>query len=172
MDWPDHISESKFKLSLGQSGRFCERKTLSLNVSGLKRRIDYPDFVEFINKYDLFCVSETHLDSSDIVDIPGYTFIPKHRTHYKRKSGGIGIYVINKLAPFVKVIENISEYVLWIAIDKQCVHLDDPIILGAKYLPPSNSPFVTVDLLEEFENEISQKCFDFKATNPRFLPLF
>lgn len=90
-----------------------------MNVNGLKRKIEYPDFVDMVKNYDVFYVSETHLDSTNIVDIPGYTFISKHRVQkYKPKSGGIGIYVTNKLFPFVDVFENKLEFVLWISSKK------------------------------------------------------
>lgn len=126
---------------------------------GLKRRIEYPDFVELVNQYDIFCVSETHIDSNDIADIPGYTFSAKNRSQpYLRKSGGIGIYLCDKLAPFVDVIENVSEYVLWISIKNDFLKQDENIVLRAIYLPPEHSRFVSEDIISEFENEISQKC--------------
>jgi hypothetical protein len=63
-------------------------------VNGLRKRIDYPDFVEHIHLYDIFCIVETHIDSCDVVNIDGYSFLSKNRMQpYKRKSGGIGIYV-------------------------------------------------------------------------------
>lgn len=66
----------------------------ALNVCGLKRRLNYPDFIEYIQKHDFSCVCETNTDSTDIVDIDGYIFLSKHRSqNYKRKSGGIGVYV-------------------------------------------------------------------------------
>lgn len=94
-----------------------------LNVSGLLKRKNYPDFVDYITSYDIFCIAETHLDDTDIVDIPGYIFLAKHRKQsYKRKSGGIGMYIKENLSPFVDFVENNSEYALWIKI-KQNLHI-------------------------------------------------
>ena len=45
-----------------------------LNVNGLKKRLNYPDFVESISNYDVFCACETHLDNTDIVNINYYVF--------------------------------------------------------------------------------------------------
>lgn len=88
--------------------KFC-----SLNVNGLKRRINYPDFVEFVKCYDLFCAVETHLDGIDLVDIYSYAFIAKHRTQiYKRKFGRIGLYVKEKKSKYVKLILSNNEYIL------------------------------------------------------------
>ena len=34
----------------------------SLNVCGLRRRAQYPDFVEMVNEHDILCFSETKTD--------------------------------------------------------------------------------------------------------------
>ena len=81
--------------------------------------MNYPDFCDFVCTSDIFCVCETHIDNSDIVDINNYTFIAKNGSrYYKRKSGGTGAYVRNDIDKYVNVIENDSDYVLWISTDK------------------------------------------------------
>ncbi|KAL4239214.1 hypothetical protein ACF0H5_000031 [Mactra antiquata] len=42
----------------------------SLNVCGLKRRYKYPEFVSFVNQFDILCLSETKVDQYDVFDIP------------------------------------------------------------------------------------------------------
>ena len=60
-------------------------------VCGLKRRVQYPDFISFVNQYDVVCLAETKLDETDVVLLDGYTFISQpRRQEYLRKSGGIG----------------------------------------------------------------------------------
>jgi hypothetical protein len=111
----------------------------------------------------VFCVSETHLDSFDIVDINGYTFLSKHRTQsYRRKSGGIGIYVRDEISPFVEILQNNSEYILWVSISKELTKQDENTILGSIYLPPESSRFFNEDHYRDFENEISQYCNIYK----------
>ena len=69
---------------------------------------------------------------------------PKNRSvNYKRKSGGIGLYVMDSLAPFVDVVPNSSEYVLWVSIDKTFLQLEQNLLLGTLYVPPDNSRFFT-----------------------------
>ena len=129
----------------------------------MKRRIKYPDFVEFINNYDIFSASETHIDDTDIVDIPGFVFFANNRKQkYKRKSGGIGVYVKDYLAPFIDRIEDNSEYILWLKINKTYTHLPEPIVIGSIYLPPENSRFLNEEYLADFENDIFEKCAQFK----------
>lgn len=61
--------------SVGNSDSFGDLKMLSLNVSGLKRRLNYPEFLEQMKHYDVIILLETKLDTTDIVDIDGYTFV-------------------------------------------------------------------------------------------------
>ncbi len=37
-------------------------KCLSLNVCGLRKRLDYPEFITFIEQYDLIALQETKTD--------------------------------------------------------------------------------------------------------------
>ena len=54
-------------------------KIASLNVCGLKTRLEYPDFVNYFSSYE-----------SDIVSLPGFTAISQPRKEKQnRKSGGL-----------------------------------------------------------------------------------
>ena len=65
----------------------------SLNVCCLKRRAQYPDFISFVNQYDVVCLAETKLDETDVVLLDGNTFISQpRRQKYLRKSEGIGFF--------------------------------------------------------------------------------
>ena len=134
-----------------------------MNVNGLNNKLNYPEFVDYVSTFDIFGLSETHLDSTDIVDINNYTFIAKNRSvNYKRKSGGIGLYVKDSLAPFIDVVPNSSEYVLWVSIDKTFLQLEQILILGTLYVPPDNSRFFTDHQFTLLENEIFEKCSENK----------
>lgn len=37
-----------------------------------KQRLQYPDFTDFVQLHDVFCVLETHIDDTDIVDIDNF----------------------------------------------------------------------------------------------------
>jgi len=114
----------------------------ALNVSGLKKRLNYPEFIELVNNFDIFCLSETHTDTYDIIELKNYKFLAKHREQeYKRKSGGIGIFVKDTLTPFVNIIQSNTEYILWISICKTITKLDENILIGAVYVPPEHSRF-------------------------------
>lgn len=134
--------------------KFC-----SLNVCGLKQRLKFPEFTEFLNEYDFICVSETHTDDTDDVDIDGYTFYSKHRAqNYRRKSGGIGIYVRNYFSKYVSVLNSESDYGLWLEIDKALSQTDEHVTLGNIYLPPESSRFYNVDEMNLLQQEIANMC--------------
>ena len=78
----------------------------SLNICGLKKRLDYPEFLTTIFSYDILCIAETKLDSTDVVSVPGYTFLSQHRKQkVYRKSGGIGILFKDSLSNKLKLLE-------------------------------------------------------------------
>ena len=112
-----------------------------------------------MQNYDILCVVETHLDSTDCVDIPGYVFFSLPRSKaYRRKSGGIGLYVKDSISHYVKVEKNCTDYVLWLNIDKHILKSDGNLLLGAIYLPPENSRFYTTDDFDNFETILLDMC--------------
>ena len=52
---------SKNKSTHRRNLKFDKLKCGSLNVCGLKRRIQYSEFIGLVQQYDIFCVSETKL---------------------------------------------------------------------------------------------------------------
>ena len=125
--------------------------------------MNIPEFLETINQYDILCISETHIDCHDLVDIPDYIFIslPKSKD-YRRKSGGIGIYVRTCLSKFVTFHKSSNEYVLWVTIDKAITSLPEQLMIGAIYVPPENSRFFNIDEFDIFENSIIEMCHKHK----------
>ncbi|MEW8548327.1 MAG: hypothetical protein AB2693_32895 [Candidatus Thiodiazotropha sp.] len=133
-----------------------------LNVCGLRRRSMFPEFTELIHNYDMFMVTETKLDLTDIIAIDGYTFHSKPRQQaYIRKSGGIGIFVKNDLNRFLELLDTESDYIFWIKLDKKYTKLDQHLIFGIIYVPPSQSRFLNDDEFENFQNEITHMCSRF-----------
>ena len=127
-----------------------------LNVCGIKNRIQYPDFCETVCKYDIFFVSETHLDCFDIINLNGYDFISKPRTQkYFRKSGGLGAFVKHEFKNYIETIDSESEYVMWLKLQKQATGHSADIIFGVTYIPPAQSRFYNDDDFDRFEQEIT-----------------
>ena len=53
-------------------------------------RMQYPEFIELLQKYDFICLTESKTDDFDTLNIPGYNFVLKYRKiNSEFKSGGI-----------------------------------------------------------------------------------
>ena len=134
-----------------------------LNTCGLKNRIKYPEYIDLINQYDFFGVTETKLDCFDTIELAGYTFLHQHRRQkFLRKSGGIGIFYKNEFRNYVSAVEHDSDYVFWIRLDKTLTKTDEDVFYGVTYMPPADSRFRTNDELDQFELEITDMCITHK----------
>ena len=112
---------------------YVNPKTLNiatLNVCGLKKRSQYPDFVEYFDKYDLICFVETKLEDIDVISIPGFQcFSQPRKQKYIRKSGGIALFAKDEIFQHCKYLATDSDYVMWISIDKSRISIDENLII-------------------------------------------
>ena len=44
----------------------------SLNTGGILNKLHDPEFIEFVEQFDLVCIQETKVDQADTIEIPGY----------------------------------------------------------------------------------------------------
>ena len=98
---------------------------MCLNVCGLCAKLKFQDFQEFLNQYDIICLTKIKTDQYDEVNIDGFKFISASRAVAKKKSGGVGLFIKNTIWPFVKVLDNSNENCLWFTLkdyyDLNCV---------------------------------------------------
>ena len=87
--------------------------------------------------------------------------LPRSR-EYKRKSGGIGVYIRSCLSNFIKLENCSTEYILWLSVDKSVTGLPDKLMLGTIYIPPENSRFFSQDEFDLFENSVTDICCNHK----------
>ena len=75
---------------------------MHINIRSLPDKFD--KFKKFLTnldnekiQFDAILLCETFLSDNnhDLFNIPGYTFISRHRTHYRQ--GGVGIYIKNNI---------------------------------------------------------------------------
>jgi len=113
-----------------------------------------PDFVSYINKFDVIGFQETKTDSLDSINLENFTLLFKHRKYVARKkSGGLCIAIRNDLLPFISVIETDCNLVLWFTLSKKNTKAGD-ILYGVVYLPPENSSYAPDDPFTLLQNEI------------------
>jgi hypothetical protein len=109
-----------------------------LNVCGIKNRVNFPDFVELISKYDVFCCTECKIISYDELCIDNYTFLKQPRKQaFLRRSGGLGFFVKDELLKYVEVIESKSDYVFWIKLKNDVFNLSRYLVTGKVYIHQS-----------------------------------
>ena len=134
-------------------------KFASLNVCGLKTRLEYPDFVTYFSSFDIICYQETKVDEFDILSLPGFTAIsqPRKQRQY-RKSGGLAIFIKDNISQFCTQYKTESDYILWISIDKSVLDTDENVILGSIYIPPVQSRYYNEDEFAVLESEIISQC--------------
>ena len=122
-------------------------------MNGLISKLEHEEFIEFVNQYDIICLTETKTDNCDCIEIDGYTTFAKHRTELStRKSGGIIVYVRNKYIKYCSVLKAQSKHVLWININDNLFKTGHHLLLGAVYIPPSNSKYSSSELFDDIEN--------------------
>jgi len=124
-------------------------KCAFINVCGLCSKLNNPDFVSFVNDYDIVNFSETKLDCYDRPHIDGYTFIGKNRDICKNKSGGVGLFVRSHLSDNIAVLEMSNENCLWYKFKSS------DSIFATIYIPPEGSLYGSIDIFEKIENDIN-----------------
>ena len=130
-----------------------------VNVNSLPRKSKYPEFIEFMNRFNVIALAETKCSPN--FEISGYKIFHKQRKDFS--SGGISIAIKNQLIPYVKEIETSSNHVLWVQIKKEMVKTKDDLIIGACYIPPANSRYYTPDAFIEIEAEMTDYFYKEKS---------
>ena len=128
---------------------------VSDKVLGDKSRNDC--FVESIAKNDIIVLTETWTRND--VQIAGYkNFVSTQNTDSNnrsgRLSGGVCLLFKEKFSSRV-ILMKTSVNFIWCKVDKSCLETELDIYICGAYIPPHNSPYFTVDLFEELENDIS-----------------
>jgi hypothetical protein len=127
-------------------------RVLSLNVCGIVSKLRNPDFVEFINNYDIVCLTETKLDFYDNIHIDGYKLLSQvNRVNCKARSGGICVFIHENLSDYVSIEKGRSECsncVLWFSVDSIFVK---KTFFGVVYIPPESSAYSNIDMFNEIE---------------------
>ena len=88
-------------------------RLLSLNVCGLKSKLNCPEFCKLISEHEIIGLQESKLDDVDYICVPGYKIYHNNRKAVSRyRSGGITLLVKDELSPFVTVLKNESKLAL------------------------------------------------------------
>lgn len=133
-----------------------ELKLCALNVGGLKKKTLYPEFTELIKKYHVIGISETKLSKYDNINLPAFDVYYNSRQNCIRNSGGLALLIKKNISEWVTIMNNNSEFIQWCCISKVCTGLDENLYIGNVYLPPEGSKYVSADMWETVQNEITR----------------
>ena len=91
------------------------------------------------------------LAKDDIISLPNYMYFRKHRAHFKRRSGGLGIFVKDTFLPYIDIIETESEYLMLMKLSSSFSTTDRDMCIVFVYLPPEGSVYSDIDSFSEIE---------------------
>ena len=88
-----------------------------------------------------------------------YKFLSKCRKQtYRRKNGGLGVFVKQSLGPYVSLVEYDSDYIMWFKLERMLFKTDKDIFCCAVYVPPADCRFKNADETDTFKIEIINAC--------------
>ena len=113
----------------------------AFNCHGLKEKVDYPDFLKLAQKMDILGVSETWLNDSDSIKLPGFQYYPINRKVSKGpQKGGVGIFIKNEIRKHVKLCEELSnENFFCCKIKHDFLGYNEDMYICLVYIPPESS---------------------------------
>jgi exonuclease III len=101
-----------------------------------------PEFLEFINNYDIIGVQESKLDDFDTIVVAGFEIFMHNRKEYsKHRSGGICVLVKKEIVNSFKILKSDSKLVLWFKLDLKDVNSEKHIVCGIVYIPPIRTKY-------------------------------
>ena len=134
------VSRDKFSIQSHVRSDNCaltNLKILSINVCGLKKKLNTPEFVNLINSYDIIGVQETRLDDADCITIPSYTVVCQNRQKLSRyRSGGTAVIIRDTILPHVKFGKSDSKLTQFFTLRNTLTILQENIHFGLIYIYP------------------------------------
>lgn len=129
-------------------------KICFINVNGLGRKSKYPEFIKFINNFDMVGISESNMSEHDDITLENFTILKtKERPFSIKASGGITVLVKNYIKDFVKYIHTESDFVVWAELDKVLTGYKSNLIIGTVYIPGETSNYFCGDAFDSINQE-------------------
>jgi hypothetical protein len=116
----------------------------------------------FIDGFDIFAILETWFTADkcyEMENFKAFHFI-RHMVdaNARRGSGGISIYVKKDLQPYINVVQNYRDCIVWLEVNQIVVNGAKPQALGFVYFPPEGSTYHCKidDLFVRLERDIAK----------------
>ena len=122
------------------------------NIDGLFSRIsnirtsklDFEPVNRLLRNLDIFCLTETHCGTSDIINLDGFHVEQNFRPRSKNSPhafGGLAVGVKLQLMKGVKFLKPTHSEFMWFKLNKQFFGLDNDIYICSVYISPSGSSY-------------------------------
>lgn len=136
-------------------------KILCYNVNGLESKISSSDFHNFINEYDIVCLTETFA-SKEIGNDVFKNHVPFSSnaiklSHDGRPSGGVCVIVRKNLLRHVTRVPVDCDNIVVLSIDRHLFGTAKDIIFIGVYIPPQKSKYWKSSR-DGFGIEVLEKC--------------
>ena len=151
-------------------------KLISWNIRGIGDKLCDPDLRKllFFENYDIIILFETMKDDTFSIDIPKFQYYNFARKwvhpRARRSSGGIGIFVSDKIKRGVQ-ISSTSDLIVWINLKRNYFKCSADTHIGCIYFPPEGSTYTPdrdcydflQDELAKYKGQAVLLCGDFNA---------
>ena len=109
------------------------------NSRTLGNKLKTKEFLNSINKHDIFALVETHATYDSELAVNNFKHFVKCRNKPgKRTFGGLSLYINQKLANGVSYIPTENKNTIWCKLDRNYFGFKNDIYLGTVYLSPPN----------------------------------
>ena len=116
---------------------------MSWNIGGFVARLKEQGFVDYVTKFDIFCLLETFVDKITYLEeiFPAYdSFIaPAHKIGLGRMSGGVIVLVKKTFKKYFKFIDMGLPNLICGKLSKSLLSTDHDIVIIFTYVHPQNS---------------------------------
>ena len=153
----DSVSDSDYK----EVHRNCS-SILSLNVCGLRSRLNCQEFVDYITQFDILLFVETKTDRQDHSYLTetfsklNYSINISSRKYLSfQRSGGIAVAIKNNLMNRVEFLPTTSNCVTWFTLKPSLTGVYKELLIGTVYIPPEGTLYSSVDLFDDIESDIA-----------------
>ena len=126
------------------------------NSRKLGNKLKTKEFLNIINKHDIFALVETHATYDSELAVNNFKHFVKCRNKSgKRTFGGLSLYINQKLANGVSYIPTENKNTIWCKLDRNYFGFKNDVYLGTVYLsPPNYERNNNDDLISEIEAEM------------------
>ncbi|KAL7402199.1 hypothetical protein ABVT39_011223 [Epinephelus coioides] len=139
---------------------------ITLNVCGLRSKIEVPDFIEMCKKYEVVCFCETKTDNMDIPDLTekfnhmGFQVFKNRHNLTNWRSGGVMIAV--KKAIGHKCVQRAvhSDACVCVQMNKNMLNYEKDLVILAAYVPPYMSRYSNSGILDDLTQVIIELSVD------------